>query len=70
MKNSLKADRKKVAIAMAKACISAKELGEKTGLGLNTVKTFTAGKTVRPCTFGMICKALGVEVEELLESEV
>lgn len=66
----MKANRRNVEIAMAKACISTKELREKTGLGLNTVKTFTAGENVKPSSFGKICKALGVEVEELIESEV
>lgn len=28
-----------------------------------------SGKNVRPCTFGKVAKALGVEVEEILESE-
>lgn len=64
------ADKRKLEIAMAKACITRNELQEKAGVGLNQVKAVISGKSVKPCTFGKICKALGVEVEELIEREV
>lgn len=62
-------NKKKVEIAMAKACITRNELQEKAGVGINQVKAMISGKNVRPCTFGKVAKALGVEVEEILESE-
>lgn len=70
MNNSMKADTRKVAIAMAKACITRNELQEKAGVGMNQIRSMVEGRNVRPCTFGKVCKALGVEVEELMESEV
>lgn len=63
------ANKKKLEIAMAKACITRAELVKKADVGLNQVKAVVSGKSVKPCTFGKICKALGVEVEELLETE-
>lgn len=67
----MKPNKKKVAIAMAKACITRNELVEKSGVGLNQVKKMVNGGNLRPATFGRICKALNVDVEELLdESEV
>lgn len=66
----MKVNKRKLEIAMAKSCISAKELQEKAGVGVNTAKAMLSGKSVKPCTFGKICKALGVEVEELIEREV
>ena len=67
----MKANKRKFAIAMAKACITRNDLAEKSGVGLNQTKKMLSGENVRPITFGKVCKALGVEVEELLdESEV
>ena len=64
------ANKKKVEIAMAKACITRNELQEKSDVGMNQIKAMISGKSVRPCTFGKVAKALGVEVEELIENEV
>ena len=69
MKNSMNANRQKVAIAMARACMSKSELQEKAGVGANQVKAMVEGRNVRPCTFGKICKALDVDVLELIEKE-
>lgn len=65
----MKANRQKAVIAMARACINRNELQELAGVGMNQVKAMVEGRKVRPCTFGKICKALGVDVMELLETE-
>lgn len=69
MNNSMKANKQKVAIAMARACINRNELQELAGVGMSQVKAMISGKNVKPSTFGKICKALGVDVMELLETE-
>lgn len=65
----MKANKKKVDIAMARACISLNELQEKAGMPLPTIKGVIYGKNVKPVTLGKVAKALGVEVEEILEEE-
>ena len=67
--NSLKANKQKIAIAMARACITRNELVENAGVGLNQVKAMVEGRGVRPCTFGKVCKALNVDPMELIETE-
>lgn len=70
MKNSMKANRQKVAVAMARACMSRNELQERAGVGANQIKAMVEGRNVRPCIFGKICKALDVDVMDLIEQEV
>lgn len=69
MKNSIKADRQKMAIAMARACLTKNELQKIASVGMNQINAMIEGRNVRPCTFGKICKALGVDVVELLATE-
>lgn len=63
-------DRKKLELAMARACMNSADLPAATGLPRPTVQNAIVGKSVRPGTLGRIAKALGVDPAELLREEV
>lgn len=65
----MKANRKKIELAMARKCISLNELQEKAGMPLPTVKGVIYGKSVKPVTLGKVARALEVEIEEIMEKE-
>lgn len=62
----MKADRKKLKLAMARACMSNADLLAATGLPGPAVKNVLAGKGVRPTTLGHVAKALGVDPVEII----
>lgn len=66
----IKANRRKLKIAMAKACMDTKDLHAATGMPRPTVDAVITGRSVRPGTLGRIAKALGVDVTEILEEEM
>ncbi len=66
----MKANRKKLELAMARACMESAELPAAAGLPRPTVQNLIVGKSVRPATLGKVAKALGVDPAEILESEV
>lgn len=63
----MKANRKKLELAMAKACMSTAELQKAADMPRPTVNSVISGRSVKPATLGRIAKALDVNVEELLE---
>lgn len=63
----MKAERAKLSIALARSCMTVAELTEKSGLPRPTVNNVICGREVRPATIGMIAKALGVDVLEIIE---
>ena len=63
----MKADRKKLEIAMANACMNAAELQIKADMPRPTINNVIVGRNVRPGTIGRVAKALGVDVTEILE---
>ncbi len=63
----MKVDRKKLELAMARACMNSADLPAAAGLPRPTVQNAVVGKSVRPSTAGRIAKALGVDVLEILE---
>lgn len=63
----MKANRKKLELAMAKACMSTAELQKAADMPRPTVNSVICGRSVKPATLGRIAKALDVDVEELLE---
>lgn len=65
----MKANRKKLEMAMAKACMSTAELEKTSGLKRPTLNNVITGRNVTPATLGKVAKGLGVEVEEILEQE-
>ena len=65
----MKADRKKLELAMARACMSSADLPVAAGLPRPTVQNAIVGKSVRPATLGRIAKALNVDPAELIADE-
>lgn len=65
----MKANRRKLELAMANACMSSGDLQKASGLRRPTLNNVITGRGVRPDTIGKVAKALGVEVEEILEQE-
>ena len=68
--NRVRIDRKKMELAMARACMESRDLPAVAGLPRPTVQNAIVGKSVRPATLGKIAKALGVDPAELLAEEV
>ena len=62
-------DRKKLELAMARACMNSAYLPAAAGLPRPTVQNAIVGKSVRPGTLGRIARALGVDPGELLREE-
>lgn len=65
----MKTDRKKLELAMARACMESADLPAAAGLPRPTVQNAIVGKSVRPATLGRIAKALGVDPVEILKEE-
>lgn len=65
----MKANRRKLYIAMATACIDSRELAEKAGLPRPTLDGVIKGHSIRPSTIGKVARALGVPVTEILEED-
>lgn len=65
----MRADRKKLELAMARACLSTAELTAKAKMPRATVNGIISGKSSKPGTIGKIAKALGVDVTEILLEE-
>lgn len=64
----MKLDKRKLECAMANSCMNSYDLAEKTGLNYQTVRKAPL-QNVKPRTAGLIAKALGVDVTEILEEE-
>lgn len=65
----MKVDRKKLELAMARACMESRDLPAAAGLPRPTVQNAIVGKGVRPSTLGRIARALGVDPEEIVKEE-
>lgn len=63
----MKANKDKLALAMARACMNTNDLAAKTKMPRPTVNNVITGRNVRPGTLGKIACALGVDVTEILE---
>ena len=63
----MKADRKKLELSMARACLSTAGLAEAAKMPRPTINNVITGRNVRPDTLGRIAEALGVDVTEILE---
>lgn len=66
---SMKAERSALELAMARSCMSVKDIAEKAQIPEMTVKNVLSGRSVRPRTIGLVCKALGVDVTEIVKKE-
>lgn len=63
----MKADRKKLELAMARACMNSADLPAAAGLPRPTVQNVIVGKGVRPGTLGRIARALGVDPADIIK---
>ena len=63
----MKANRNKLELAMAKACMSTAELQKAAEMPRPTLNNVISGKSAKPATIGRIARALGVDVTEILE---
>ena len=62
----MKVDRRKLELAMARACMNSADLPKASGLPRPTVQNAIVGKGIRPATLGRIANALGVDPVELI----
>lgn len=65
----MKADRKKLELAMARACVNSRDLAEAAQLPRPTLNNVINGRGVSPATLGKVAKALGVDVTQILAEE-
>lgn len=63
----MKANRKKLELAMAKACMNTEDIQTVSQMPRPTINNAICGKSVRPATIGKIAKALNIDVTEILE---
>ena len=63
----MKASKKKLQIIMARACMSVEDLEKKSEMPRPSLSNVMSGRNVRPETIGKVCRALGVDVTEILE---
>ena len=63
----MKANRKKLQIAMAQACMNTEDVQKVSELPRPTLNNVITGRNVRPGTLGRVAKALGCKVTEILE---
>lgn len=66
---NMKADRKKLELAMARVCINSKALAEATQLPRPTLNNVINRRGVSPATLGKVAKALGVDPADLIAEE-
>ena len=65
----MKANKEKMELALARACMNTSDLVCMTAMPEPTVKKVLSGRNVRPVTLGRIAKALGVDPAELISTE-
>lgn len=63
----VKLDRTLLAIAMARKGLNYKQLAEAAGVSTATLSYLNNGKTCKPEIAGRIARALGVDIENLIE---
>lgn len=63
----MKASRKKLELAMARACMNAEDLQKAAGIPRPTLNNILTCRNVRPGTIGKVCKALSIDVTDILE---
>ena len=61
------ADKKKLELAMMRACINPKELAPMAELPRQSLNNVINGNNVRPATLGKVARALGVDPAELIQ---
>ena len=67
--DKMKADRKKLELAMARACMTSAALPDAAGIPRPTVQNLIVGRSVRPATLGRVAKALNIDPSEIIREE-
>ena len=63
----MKADKHKIRLAMARACMRGSDIASKAMMPQPTVANVLKGRSVTPITLGKVARALGVDVAEITE---
>lgn len=63
----VKANKDKLVLAMARACMNTEDLAASAEMPRPTVNNVITGRNVRPGTLGRIARALGVDVVEIMD---
>lgn len=63
----MKANKDKLVLAMARACMNTEDLAVSAEMPRPTVNNVITGRNVRPGTLGRIARALGVDVVEIMD---
>lgn len=63
----MKADRKKLELAMARACMNPQDLAKAAEMPPQTVNGVLRGRSVRPATLGRVARALQVDVIDIIK---
>lgn len=62
----MKADRNKLEMALARACMTPESLAATAEMPRPTVNNVITGRSVRPAPLGRIARALGVDVSDIV----
>lgn len=65
----MKAEKRHLALEMARKCMNSQDLAKSAGLPQQTVNGVLRGRNVRPATLGKVARALGCDPAELLARE-
>lgn len=65
----MKINKKKMELAMARACMNVSNISDKSGVSRKTVAGAKDGRKIDPAKCGRIAKALGVDPEEIIEKD-
>lgn len=65
----MKTNRKKLELAMARACMNTEDLQKAAEMPRPSLNNVISGKSARPATIGRIARALGVDVTEIIEED-
>lgn len=65
----MQADKSKLTLAMARACMNPQDLAKAAKLPPQTVNGVIRGRSVRPATLGKVARALGVDPADIIREE-
>ena len=66
----MKANREKLELALARACMTPGELASAAKMPRSTVNNVITGRSVLPATLGRVARALTVDVADIAEARV
>ncbi|MFW5646139.1 MAG: helix-turn-helix domain-containing protein [Acetivibrio ethanolgignens] len=65
----LKPNGERLKLEMARSCLTAKELAEKSGVSVGVIYRMQKSYLIRPVYLGKVAKALDIDAEVLVEKE-